>query len=177
MGCPRLVLSKMVGSLTEAMACEIDPDAAHVLLKNAPPLQLHRDMHEQAYGKSFDFVAGKVTHICQQAKSSDCYVCGYPCNSNSRLNRERWTVDATTTSHAQVLESCIGVIELTRPRAFILENVKAILLKRAGTGPDAGKAVIDWVDDLIRARLSEWYVWFSVEVTSKPLPLGRTGFE
>ena len=173
LGCPTLLLAQLL-PVTEISACEIDPDAAHALLANSQgnhPKKFHVDIHEQVAGRSFDYIAGRVTVTGSDGGAhADCYLCGYPCNSNSLLNAERFQCDATTTSHASVLESSVAMIAQTLPSSFVLENVAGVLLKRGGNGPDKDKTVLDWVNKTLQDKLGEKYTWFSIKLRSNPLP-------
>ena len=166
-----MVLRAIMEDVVETTSSEINEGSAHVLLRNArcPPLQLHRNVIEVARGKSFCYISNRRTHL--STVTPDIFAAGYPCNSNSVLNQNRWKpgCDATETEHALVLPAVVSVIHQLQPRAFVLENVAGILSARGGKSEDSDKPVIQWVEAQLQDTLGQQYAWITMRLSSVPL--------
>lgn len=86
-------------------ACEKDKYAVKSILANYKPGILYDDITTRDHSLLSDI---------------DLYICGFPCQPFSNMGMKKGMSDP----RSNIMEHCINVIRIKRPKYFILENVK-----------------------------------------------------
>jgi site-specific DNA-cytosine methylase len=111
---PAIVLKQMGIPFRSLWVSETCEHALSFIRNNCAPERIDRDM--------------KTRDARSLPKSPDIYLSGFPCQYASGLNVNRRADDERRGIYEYVLE----VIELVRPKIFVLENVRSILTVEKG---------------------------------------------
>ena len=87
-------------------SCEIDKYAQMSIMANYNPKHIFPDIKEKR----------DLPHV-------DIYVCGFPCQSFSQAGKREGMKDPRGT----IFYDCLKAIKMSKPKVFILENVKGLL--------------------------------------------------
>lgn len=102
---PIEALKQLGISFRHKWSCEVDKFARQSIMANHKPEIMFEDITTRDHSKLPDV---------------DMYVCGFPCQSFSKIGKLKGTRD----TRGKIMYHCIQVIEIKQPPVFILENVK-----------------------------------------------------
>lgn len=108
---PICALNNLGIKYNHLFSCEIDKYARQSIIANYEPEQLFTDITES-----------------RTLPELDVYVAGFPCQPFSTSGNQKGFDD----HRGQIYQYCIDAIKQTRPKVFILENVKGLLTINKG---------------------------------------------
>jgi site-specific DNA-cytosine methylase len=113
LGSPLLAMRRMGVRFHHLWASDIDKDARKMIREHGPPDRLYRSIYD---------------HEREQLPTPDVYIVGFPCQPFSGAGHRQ----GLSSPEGQIFFRVLEVIEQTRPRVFILENVSGMETTRNG---------------------------------------------
>lgn len=112
---PIVALEKMKVKHRHLFASEVDDKCAQVIRMNSRPKALHKDITKRDHSK---------------LPALDLYVAGFPCQAFSGLRHD---ASGFQDPRGTIFFECVETIRHTKPKCFLLENVRGLLSHNAGT--------------------------------------------
>ena len=173
-GAPSIVLRELLGEsgVTELFGSDVCGAAAHAFLQNCKVEHVFADAAAAATpGYASAFCVKHNRCCCVPRAQQHLFIAGFSCQSNSRLNCQRYEADPRESAHWKTFLNVVNHIRLHKPDNYILENVGGVLHKVGGSGPDKDKKLIDFILQELEALPDYNCTW--LEITAHPLPTSR----
>lgn len=111
MEAPLYALDNLRIPYTHVFSCDIDPHVHSTIKANHQPQNFYTNLLTRDHKKLPDI---------------DLYVCGFPCQSFSEINRNGAQGFYQENNKGTIFFHCFEVIRHKRPKMFVLENVKSL---------------------------------------------------